>query len=333
MNIVGFLKKIPTAIMAWFPLIVVAAEIASYFSLSEAGFLGGLLYLILVIAVPIAIPIFLLSRKVEKKPFYQKWWFWLILAILAIVYISATAPESVPIEETKPISSSVHTTESPAINTTEDPDKPTSKATEVPTIETATSAPETEKDIFVNDFCKSSNLSKDAAEAVYNVLTEQLLCENVVFKQKHETGIFSYDISADGFVLVVTTDGDMVYGVSCGTYLMYDNGDVCYTIQDIADRSMSGYESIYYVIATDIIRNCLKSPSTSQFAPMYECAMQRNGIIGAVQGYVDAQNSFGAIIRSNFVVEFVLLDADTWSYEVLYIEVDGEISGEFVPLD
>jgi len=31
-----------------------------------------------------------------------------------------------------------------------------------------------------------------------------------------------------------------------------------------------------------------------------------------VQGWVDAQNSFGAMIRSNFVVELETSDGETW---------------------
>lgn len=52
------------------------------------------------------------------------------------------------------------------------------------------------------------------------------------------------------------------------------------------------------------IPKLLKSPSTAKFCKDsdYEFSKE-NGIIKA-QGYVDAQNSFGAIIRSNFLLTY-----------------------------
>lgn len=60
--------------------------------------------------------------------------------------------------------------------------------------------------------------------------------------------------------------------------------------------------------------------------------MARNKELVAVKGYVDATNSFGAQIRSEFVVEFKVIDLTTFSYETIYINIDGESIGEYIDL-
>ncbi|WP_240371482.1 hypothetical protein [Anoxybacteroides rupiense] len=57
-----------------------------------------------------------------------------------------------------------------------------------------------------------------------------------------------------------------------------------------------------WVIAQKAVKDRLKAPSTADF-PMYDerFVSAENGNI-VVQSYVDAQNGFGAMIRSNFVV-------------------------------
>ena len=66
---------------------------------------------------------------------------------------------------------------------------------------------------------------------------------------------------------------------------------------------------------------------------MQECAIQRNGDIAAVKGYVDARNALGVMLRNEFLVQFFVMDADTYTYEPLYIEIGGQSAGEFVEMN
>jgi hypothetical protein len=52
----------------------------------------------------------------------------------------------------------------------------------------------------------------------------------------------------------------------------------------------------------NFVRRLLKSPSTANFAPHRELAITGSEMgPWTVHGYVDSQNSFGAMIRSNYV--------------------------------
>ena len=63
----------------------------------------------------------------------------------------------------------------------------------------------------------------------------------------------------------------------------------------------------YY--AQEIVEQNLKAPSTAEF-PWYDEMTAKNsyGDVWTVTGYVDAENSFGAMIRQNFWVELTLTE-------------------------
>ena len=39
------------------------------------------------------------------------------------------------------------------------------------------------------------------------------------------------------------------------------------------------------------------------------------------------------MVRSSWTVEFMVYDLSSYSYDTLYIEIDGEKSGEYIKLD
>jgi hypothetical protein len=62
------------------------------------------------------------------------------------------------------------------------------------------------------------------------------------------------------------------------------------------------------VCAQNKVEAMLKSPKSADFPWLIEAVLQKDGSYG-VQSYVDAQNSFGAIIRTNFVCKVkVIMD-------------------------
>jgi hypothetical protein len=73
--------------------------------------------------------------------------------------------------------------------------------------------------------------------------------------------------------------------------------------------------------AEKAIRARLKAPSTARFDYCYRYEVRatpdRTGIY--VKGYVDAQNSFGAMLRKPFVVRFKRND-DQWTVVAAVVE-------------
>lgn len=58
------------------------------------------------------------------------------------------------------------------------------------------------------------------------------------------------------------------------------------------------------------VKERLKSPSSAEFCPLHEFQFVESGTDLYVSGYVDAQNSFGAMLRSKFKVTFKYLGAE-----------------------
>jgi len=83
---------------------------------------------------------------------------------------------------------------------------------------------------------------------------------------------------------------------------------------------------IFKIQAMDYVRAVLKAPSTAVFPDgMFDGDQWRYGKHGnvvTVQSYVDAQNSFGAMLRNNFTVQMTY---DTQA--LLYINLGGQVYG------
>lgn len=190
-------------------------------------------------------------------------------------------------------------------------------------------------ELFCVDLDSASDyVNYETAENLYNLLHDELLFENIIFKQKNAVGDILFDVNADNYSLMISVDNDGIYSVRCGSYDLYDGESIIITKNGLDDRSIDN-ESEYYVIAQEIVSNNLKSPKTAVFPSLWsdEVKMQRNGDMVIVQSYVDAQNSFGAIIRSQWQVEFKVIDLNSFSYEIIYINIDGTTAGEFIKLD
>ena len=82
---------------------------------------------------------------------------------------------------------------------------------------------------------------------------------------------------------------------------------MCYGYGENSDstKSMEKYEAKVY--AEIAIKKLLKSPKTAEFSNIVETKftpMLEDGLKGfEVRGFVDSQNSFGAMIRSNYSIE------------------------------
>ena len=73
------------------------------------------------------------------------------------------------------------------------------------------------------------------------------------------------------------------------------------------------YDAI--TIAEKIVKGELKAPSTAEFCSNSEYTVSCVGNTWTVKGYVDAQNSFGATLRSNFTVKFTFSSSNKYTVD------------------
>ena len=189
----------------------------------------------------------------------------------------------------------------------------------------------TKEEVFVSELLSVKNVKKNAAKKAYSILTNDLGYKTVdVVEKNKENTTFGVNADDDFLRLVVN---DNVYKIWSGDFTLYEDGKVKLTKKEMNNRDIGNNSSNYYVIAEEIILSCLKAPSTAEFCHIDDTSMQRNKEYVVVQGYVDSQNSFGAMIRSDFTVEFKVNDIKSFDYETIYINIDGESSGEYKDLN
>jgi hypothetical protein len=75
------------------------------------------------------------------------------------------------------------------------------------------------------------------------------------------------------------------------------------------DRS----EGMAKVMCEDFVEDRLKSPSSAEFSGIFDTTISGSGDDYTVTGYVDAQNGFGAMLRSNYTCQVRDDGNDRWS--------------------
>lgn len=340
------IRKLPTAILMWFTVLFLVVTILNLTGIYSLGGLWPLLWVILVIGVPIAAPVICLRKTFDKVPFIQKWWVWLIGAICAIVLIAVTTEPAPPEAqspttptETTAAETIVETTEAtvPTTEATIETTEATEPATEVVETTQATTAPTeppTPEEIFMESFCSGSGLKEETAQKIYRLLHDEMHFSEIQFCGKNAVAQINWDILADGYEIMLTADDDGIYRAICGSFVLYENSQVAMTKEEMEARRYTHKDATYYyVIAQDIVSSVLVSPSSAKFCAQKECGMGKNGDLVVVQGYVESKNSFGVMLKSNFTVQFYVIDLESFLYEPLYIEIGGQTAGEFVEMD
>ena len=81
-------------------------------------------------------------------------------------------------------------------------------------------------------------------------------------------------------------------------------------------------EPMVYKIAKEEIISVLKAPSTAEFSPIEETLIKKtlDGSDYFVSGYVDAENSFGGKIRSEYTVKIKIKDNKYISSDIIKFE-------------
>lgn len=206
----------------------------------------------------------------------------------------------------------------------------TSYSTEISTatLESSTQAL-SEKDLFINALLTNPDVTQEAASSTYDLLIKMGF-EDISSPQNISGTIF--EVNADNLTLTITVS-DKPYRILCGDYNLYENDSVKLTKADIENHRIDSADTTYYyTITQEIVSQYLKDPTNASFGSLSDTQMARNNPYVAVKGYVDATNSFGAVVRSNFVVEFEVIDLKNFSYNTIYVNIDGESSGKYIDL-
>lgn len=122
-----------------------------------------------------------------------------------------------------------------------------------------------------------------------------------------ETGYRLKTGNIDNIILYLLPDMS-VNQVRYADYDLYADDSKIATLQDytVSKDELDKYQ----YLCQEKVKEVLKSPSTAKFPNYTEWGFKQEMNIFTVQGYVDAQNGFGAETRSNF--QFVIdMDSDT----------------------
>jgi hypothetical protein len=118
-------------------------------------------------------------------------------------------------------------------------------------------------------------------------------------------------------ILIIVGIVIIVCLVICFATSLFNNGSTRTTTRD----STEAYDKVILMTVTeDYVKQYLVSPSSAKFPRNQEWSITDNGSTIIVRSYVDAQNSFGAEIRSNFLAKYSLPKV-----ELQYLEIDGEV--------
>lgn len=136
------------------------------------------------------------------------------------------------------------------------------------------------------------------------------------------------DIYSGGDTYVVYASSNTVKKNSDTIYDDYEHSETHLSVSNRGSSSTSGKTSTSnnkdsyghtkgdaFAIAEKAVKDKLKSPSTAKFCSVTEATIGCSGNTWVVRGWVDAQNGFGATVRTQFAVTFTFASKDMYSLD------------------
>ena len=117
-------------------------------------------------------------------------------------------------------------------------------------------------------------------------------------------GLIGYRMTANNIknIIVYTTQENQIVTLKYVDKVLCENG---IPVDNIKNYTLTDSETNDLMYNTEqIIKSILKSPSTAKFPTILDYSFSKNKEEITVQAYVDSQNSFGAMIRSEFKVTY-----------------------------
>lgn len=91
-------------------------------------------------------------------------------------------------------------------------------------------------------------------------------------------------------------------------------------LDDYKENHFDHDDSDILQIAEDTVKQNLKAPSTATFSSIRETQIKRSGNTWTVSGWVDAQNSFGAMLRSEYTVKITFTSKYNYTIDSCIID-------------
>lgn len=169
-------------------------------------------------------------------------------------------------------------------------------------------------------------LSEDEAEAIMSDLNSVDIKELVSLKKGSGEGVDklqAYAFSSDEASGTLTIENRKTYYIGAEGFDLF-NADKGGKLDDLTRYLLSTSEKYKFISDAEYyVKQGLKAPSTAEFpSPVFSGAwsVRRMDDIVTVLAYVDAQNSYGAMVRSSFTVKISYSTSDC-----LYLEIDGQV--------
>lgn len=169
-------------------------------------------------------------------------------------------------------------------------------------------------------------LTEEEANAIMNDLNSVGIEELVSLKKGSGEGVDklqAYAFSSESVSGVLTIENRKTYYIGTGNLDLF-NASEGGKLDDVTRYLLSESEKYMFMAdAESYVKQGLKSPSTADFPSHVfsgDWKVTRKDDVVTVSSYVDAQNGFGAMIRSNFIVQISYSSSDC-----LYLEIDGQV--------
>lgn len=166
-----------------------------------------------------------------------------------------------------------------------------------------------EKAFSENIFVKSLGLKTQeelaAVESAFETVKIDKV-ENITYDENlgDTPDIKGYRLKGNGFgnVILYMTPDNKVESIRYNTINLYKDGQF---LETLPDNSLTVEEETHMQRVTEkAVSKLLKAPSTAKFPSYNDYKFRKMHGIGNIAGYVDAQNGFGAMIRSTFEAEY-----------------------------
>lgn len=153
-------------------------------------------------------------------------------------------------------------------------------------------------------------ITKEQEQRIISALAEieagdiRTITHDEILDETNEPGEKGYRVStpkSDNIILYLHQDGE-IHVIRWADKTMYKFGEVK---DKLTNYLMTTQEASSYKLQVQTaVESLLKAPSTAKFPNINEWGFDKNPERVIVQGYVDAQNGFGAMIRSEFQVTY-----------------------------
>ena len=122
----------------------------------------------------------------------------------------------------------------------------------------------------------------------------------------------NFNLKDDKGIIIVFLSVFIFIGMICG--LFFTNS---------SDKLMDSFgndKAAAYTVAQNIVEEQLKAPSTAEFCSIKEASITCEDDVWTVTGWVDAENSFGVMLRNEYTVRFKFKSSGRYIIE--YCEID-----------